>query len=149
VTSDDDAVSDISETGIDLEKVATQEEKEEALKVKTEANKAFVGEHILVPLNWEQLEFGSLMLTLSSPTLIYLWPWPYDRSRPAAQDYHHSIELFTKALSLDPSNPVFWTNRAMAKMKLEEYGGAALDATRAIELDKNNVKVSTGGWSQG
>jgi hypothetical protein len=44
VTSDDDAVSDISETGIDLEKVATQEEKEEALKVKTEANKAFVGE---------------------------------------------------------------------------------------------------------
>ena len=39
-------MSDISESGIDLEKVATVEEKEESLKVKTEANKAFVGEHI-------------------------------------------------------------------------------------------------------
>ncbi len=59
----------------------------------------------------------------------------------SAQDYHQSILLFTKALSLDPSNPIFWTNRAMAKMKLEEFGGAASDASHAIDIDHACVKA--------
>jgi hypothetical protein len=49
VTSDDDDnMSDISESGIDLEKVATQDEKEEAGRIKGEANKAFVGEQVFI-----------------------------------------------------------------------------------------------------
>ncbi len=64
--------------------------------------------------------------------------------RPTAQYYSRGIELFTCALALDPKNPVFWVNRAAAKMKLEEYGGAATDATQAIGLDAGNVKVRRG-----
>ncbi len=49
VTSDDDDnMSDISESGIDMEKVATPEEKEEAGRIKGDANKAFVCEYSFV-----------------------------------------------------------------------------------------------------
>lgn len=71
VTSDDDDnMSDISESGIDLEKVATQDEKEEAGRIKGEANKAFVGEQVFilppVSIGWrmEDQPAGSVLTTI-------------------------------------------------------------------------------------
>lgn len=51
----------------------------------------------------------------------------------AQQDYHLAISLFTQAIALNPNEPVFWSNRAAARMKLEEYGGAVADCSESSE----------------
>lgn len=59
----------------------------------------------------------------------------------SAQEYPKAIALFTRAIRTNPQVSVYWGNRAMARMKLEEYGGAILDCSKAIELDEGNVKA--------
>ncbi len=50
------------------------------------------------------------------------------------------MEGYSKAIQLNPSNAVYFGNRAFAHIKLEEYGSAVEDATAAIDLDPNYVK---------
>ncbi|KAF2840292.1 PPP5-domain-containing protein [Patellaria atrata CBS 101060] len=57
-----------------------------------------------------------------------------------AHDWATAIEYYTKAIAVNDKEPSFYTNRAQANIKLESYGYAAADATKAIELDSNNVK---------
>ncbi len=59
----------------------------------------------------------------------------------AAHDWPAAIEFYTKAIEQDPTKPAFYTNRAQANIKCEAYGYAIADATNAIELDPNFVKV--------
>lgn len=56
--------------------------------------------------------------------------------------YVLAIELYTRAIELDRRNPVYWANRAYARIKLEEYASAVQDASKAIELDGTYCKVS-------
>lgn len=42
---------------------------------------------------------------------------------------------------LNPFEPAYYSNRAFAYIKTESYGYAILDADKAIDLDKNYVKV--------
>ncbi|MBA0570079.1 hypothetical protein Golob_003766, partial [Gossypium lobatum] len=39
----------------------------------------------------------------------------------------------TNAIELNSQNAVYWANRSLAHTKLEEYGSAIQDATKAIE----------------
>jgi tetratricopeptide (TPR) repeat protein len=50
---------------------------------------------------------------------------------------------YTKAINLDPNNAVYYSNRAFAHIKLENFGSAISDATKSLELDSTYVKV---GW---
>ncbi|CDZ97195.1 protein phosphatase 5 [Phaffia rhodozyma] len=59
----------------------------------------------------------------------------------AAKDFKKAIQLYGDAITLNPKDPIFWSNRAFAKMKLEEFGGAVSDATKAIEIDPKAVKA--------
>jgi serine/threonine-protein phosphatase 5 len=76
----------------------------------------------------------------------------------AAHDFITAIELYTKAIELNDKEPTYFSNRAQvllasfkiaapvtdqpqANIKTEAYGYAIADATRAIELDPNFVKV--------
>lgn len=52
-----------------------------------------------------------------------------------------AVECYTKAIALDSQNPVFYSNRAQAHIKLEEYGLAIADCDSAIALDKEFVKA--------
>ncbi|KAI6673190.1 hypothetical protein NL676_001096 [Syzygium grande] len=54
--------------------------------------------------------------------------------------YVLAIELFTRAIELDGHNPVYWPNRAYARIKLEEYASPVQDASKAIELDGTHCK---------
>lgn len=56
------------------------------------------------------------------------------------QDYNKAIELYTRAIELNPTVAVYYGNRSIAYLKTECYGYALSDATRAIELDKNYIK---------
>lgn len=60
----------------------------------------------------------------------------------AEHDWPTAIEFYTKAIDKNDRDPSFFCNRAQANIKLEAYGYAIADASAAIELDKDYVKVS-------
>lgn len=45
-----------------------------------------------------------------------------------AKDYDTAIDLFSKAIELDPSNHVLWSNRSAAKAGKRDYAAALEDA---------------------
>lgn len=45
-----------------------------------------------------------------------------------AKDYDTAIDLFTKAIELDPSNFVLWSNRSAAKAGKRQWAAALEDA---------------------
>lgn len=55
--------------------------------------------------------------------------------------YAKAIECYSKAISLDCVNSIYFGNRAMCYLKLGKYGLAYNDSTKAIELDSNNLKA--------
>lgn len=57
-------------------------------------------------------------------------------------DWLGAIDFYSKAIEKDDTEPSFYCNRAQANIKLETYGYAIADATKALELDKNYIKVS-------
>jgi len=56
-------------------------------------------------------------------------------------NYKRAIQYYTKSMELDPTNPVFPLNRAMAYLKLEKYSEAENDCTDCIKLTPKNVKA--------
>ncbi|KAL1110136.1 hypothetical protein AAG570_008213, partial [Ranatra chinensis] len=56
------------------------------------------------------------------------------------QHYQKAIELYTQALELTPDNPHLYGNRSFAYLKIECFGSALQDATKAIEQDRTYVK---------
>lgn len=59
----------------------------------------------------------------------------------ASKDWTAAIEHYTAAINLDPTKPVYFSNRAQAYIKTEAFGYAVADASKAIELDPNFVKA--------
>ena len=59
----------------------------------------------------------------------------------AEKHFAAAIEEYSKAISLNPNSAIYYSNRAFAHIKLELYGAARTDATRAIEIDPKYVKV--------
>eukprot|EP01118_Nematostelium_gracile_P018746 TRINITY_DN8453_c0_g1_i1.p1 TRINITY_DN8453_c0_g1~~TRINITY_DN8453_c0_g1_i1.p1 ORF type:complete len:487 (-),score=134.49 TRINITY_DN8453_c0_g1_i1:87-1547(-) len=55
--------------------------------------------------------------------------------------FNLAIELYDKAISLNPVNAILYANRAFAYTKLEQFGAAIMDATRAIDLDPTYAKA--------
>lgn len=60
----------------------------------------------------------------------------------AAHRFSTAVELYSQAIELNSQNAVYWANRAFAHTKMESYGSAIEDATKAIEVDPKYVKVS-------
>jgi len=56
-------------------------------------------------------------------------------------DWPTAIDFYTKAIEKNDADPSFYCNRAQANIKLEAYGYAIADATKALELDKDYIKV--------
>lgn len=66
----------------------------------------------------------------------------YDFNVFSGHKYSQAIDLYTQAIELNGENAVYYANRAFAHSKLEEYGSAIQDGTRAIEIDPRYSKVS-------
>ncbi|PWA63702.1 serine/threonine-protein phosphatase 5 [Artemisia annua] len=60
--------------------------------------------------------------------------------------FNQAIDLYTKAIELNSENAVYWANRAFSHTKLEEYGSAIQDASKAVEIDP---KYSKGYYRRG
>lgn len=51
-----------------------------------------------------------------------------------ARDYDKAIELFSKAIDLEPQNFVLWSNRSAAKAAKKQYSAALEDAEKVRPL---------------
>lgn len=47
-----------------------------------------------------------------------------------AQNYLEAAELYSDAIALDPTDKTFWLNRAVSRIKLEEFGYAISDVSK-------------------
>ncbi|EZF73992.1 hypothetical protein H105_04321 [Trichophyton soudanense CBS 452.61] len=59
----------------------------------------------------------------------------------AQQNWPAALNLYTQAIELYDKEPSFYCNRAQVHVKLEAFGFAIADATKAIELDPSYVKA--------
>jgi serine/threonine-protein phosphatase 5 len=59
----------------------------------------------------------------------------------AAHDWLKAVDYYSQAIEANDQDPSFYCNRAQAHIKLESYGYAIADATKAIELDGSYIKV--------
>ena len=57
------------------------------------------------------------------------------------RDYAAAVDLLSRAISLDNSNHVFWSNRSAAYVALEEFDSALADADECVRLQP--------GWAKG
>lgn len=62
----------------------------------------------------------------------------------AGKDYPTAIELYSKAVKLDPRNPIFLSNRAAAYSAARDHDSARNDAEAAVKIDPNYTKA----WSR-
>lgn len=58
-----------------------------------------------------------------------------------SKDYPGAIAAYTSAIALDPTNPVYYSNRAAAYSSSNNHEGAVKDAEKAIEVDSSFVKA--------
>lgn len=56
-------------------------------------------------------------------------------------DWPAAVNFYSQAIEKYDQDPAFYSNRAQANIKLEAYGYAIADASKAIDLDPNNVKA--------
>lgn len=56
-------------------------------------------------------------------------------------DWPTAIDFYTRAIEKNDKEPAFFTNRAQANLKLEAYGYAIADASKAIELSPDFAKA--------
>lgn len=57
------------------------------------------------------------------------------------RDFTKAIEMYTQAIELDPSNPVFLNNRAAVYLAQDKLDEAELDVQKAIQLEKKKPVV--------
>lgn len=57
-----------------------------------------------------------------------------------SKQYDKAIHAYTEAIKLGPSNPVYYSNRAVAHSGKREHLMATVDAEKAIELDPKYTK---------
>ena len=59
----------------------------------------------------------------------------------SSKKYDDAIKSYTQAIALDPTNAVYYSNRAAAYSSKGEHSSAVLDAEKAIEADPSFVKA--------
>ncbi|CAN6596574.1 hypothetical protein TRVA0_001S02960 [Trichomonascus vanleenenianus] len=57
------------------------------------------------------------------------------------EEYEGAVEEYTKAIRLDPDNPIYYTNRALALNKLKKYVDTIADCDSALEKDEKSFKA--------
>jgi STIP1 homology and U-box containing protein 1 len=56
-------------------------------------------------------------------------------------DFDKAVVLYSQAILKNPSNPLLYTNRANARMKLLLWQDVLDDCLRSIELREDNMKA--------
>lgn len=59
----------------------------------------------------------------------------------AAKDYQKALDLYTKAIEIDPTSPVYYSNRAAAYNQLGQFENAVEDALTCLSLDPHHARA--------
>ncbi len=59
----------------------------------------------------------------------------------SAKNYEEAISYYSRAIAVNPHVATYYGNRSFAYLKVESYGYALNDATKALELDNKYIKV--------
>ncbi|KAK9462929.1 uncharacterized protein V1516DRAFT_207112 [Lipomyces oligophaga] len=59
----------------------------------------------------------------------------------ASKQYSSAVHSYTKAIELDPTNKIYYSNRAAAHSASQDHASAIIDAERALEIDPNYAKA--------
>lgn len=59
----------------------------------------------------------------------------------SSKQYDSAIGSYTRAINLDPTNAVYYSNRAAAYSSKNTHADAIVDAEKAIEVDPNFIKA--------
>ncbi len=57
------------------------------------------------------------------------------------QNYDEAVEFFSKAIELQPDEPVFYSNRATVYFEQERFDDSLNDCDKALELNPKMVKA--------
>ncbi|CCE92134.1 protein serine/threonine phosphatase TDEL_0D05500 [Torulaspora delbrueckii] len=57
------------------------------------------------------------------------------------QDFTKAIDLYTKAIGLDSTQSIYFSNRALAHLKLDNFQSSLNDCDEALKLDPKNAKA--------
>jgi stress-induced-phosphoprotein 1 len=62
-------------------------------------------------------------------------------------DYHDAVRQYSQAIELDPSKHVYFSNRAMARLKIDELDGALSDGKECVKICptfwKGHARIAT------
>lgn len=56
------------------------------------------------------------------------------------KDYNKAIEMYTKAIELNPGNAIYYANRSLAHLRQESFGYALQDGIAAVKADPSYLK---------
>lgn len=65
---------------------------------------------------------------------------PLPLSIRAEKEYDKAIEMYSKAIELEPENAVFYANRSLAHLRVESFGSALEDGISAVKSDPAYLK---------
>lgn len=65
-------------------------------------------------------------------------PLPF--SARTEKEYDKAIEMYSKAIELEPENAVFYANRSLAHLRVESFGSALEDGISAVKSDPAYLK---------
>ena len=54
------------------------------------------------------------------------------------KDFEKAVEFYSQAIELDPSNHIYYSNRAQAYRLLKLYGEANADYDRSLQIEPNS-----------
>lgn len=57
------------------------------------------------------------------------------------KEYSQAVKMYTEAIQLDPSQAIFFSNRALAYLELQKYQEVIDDCDKCLKLDPNNFKA--------
>lgn len=56
-------------------------------------------------------------------------------------EYEQAIMLYSQAIQQNPTNPLLYSNRANARLKVQQWEGVIDDCLKSIELMQENMKA--------
>ncbi|WBW73351.1 TRC complex (ER membrane insertion) TPR repeat subunit Sgt2 [Schizosaccharomyces osmophilus] len=59
----------------------------------------------------------------------------------AKKEYQSAVDLYTKAIELDPTSPVYYSNRAAAYSQLGQYESSVEDALTSLSIDPKHARA--------
>jgi len=137
----------------------SDQDREHAEQAKARGNDAFAG----VPCRWRRpptscmhgamcCQIGTRRFPSAGLPKLHASRWHCLCSAPpalpdcpgccAAKHYPAAVVAYTEAIQFNPSVAAYYSNRAFAHVRLENYGSAVADASKALELDSRFTKVS-------